>query len=100
LNLTDGLLNDILDVQIIATFNTDINNIDKALLRPERLAAMKNFRELTVENGKKLAKEIGVDPDLIIKESSLADIYALKKGSKPIMHDIDDKNSSKIGFQH
>ena len=31
LNLTDGLLSESLGIQIIATFNTDLKNIDKAL---------------------------------------------------------------------
>lgn len=38
LNLTDGLLGKSLGIQIIATFNTDVKNIDKALLRKGRLS--------------------------------------------------------------
>ena len=100
LNLTDGLLNDILNVQIIATFNTKLANIDNALLRPERLMARKEFEALTIEKGKILASKIDINPDLITKKMTLADIYALKNERKPITHNIDNKsNDGKIrGF--
>lgn len=97
LNLTDGLLNDILNIQVIATFNTSLKNIDDALLRPERLTARKEFKILNIEKAKILAKHIDIDPDLIKKEMTLADIYAMKKNTKTIIHDIDD-NTPKIGF--
>jgi hypothetical protein len=45
LNLTDGLLNNIFKIQIIATYNTDDNNIDKAILRDKRLVAKSTFNE-------------------------------------------------------
>jgi ATP-dependent 26S proteasome regulatory subunit len=92
LNLTDGLLNDILNIQIIATFNTKLSNIDKALLRPERLIARKEFSELSIERGKILAEKININPDLINKELTLADIYAFKNESKPITHNISEKS--------
>ena len=98
LNLTDGLLNDILNIQIIATFNTKLSNIDNALLRPERLMARKEFEALSIEKGKILANKIDINPDLITKKMTLADIYALKNERKPITHNIDDKSTTKIGF--
>lgn len=91
LNLTDGLLNDILNIQIIATFNTKLSNIDAALLRPERLMARKEFEALSIEKGKILASKIDINPDLITKKMTLADIYALKNERKPITHNIDNK---------
>jgi hypothetical protein len=33
LNLTDGLLGESLGIQIIATFNTDVKNIDKRIVK-------------------------------------------------------------------
>jgi hypothetical protein len=100
LNLTDGLLNDILNVQIIATFNTKLSNIDSALLRPERLMARKEFEVLSIEKGKILASKIDINPDLITKKMTLADIYSLKNERKPITHNIDNKvNDGKVrGF--
>jgi hypothetical protein len=102
LNLTDGLLNDILNIQIIATFNTNLSNIDTALLRPERLMARKEFEALTIEKGKHLASLIDINPDLITKKMTLADIYALKNERKPITHNISNKiNDGKVrGFNN
>ena len=105
LNLTDGLLNDILGVQIIATFNIDIQNIDPALMRPERLIARKEFIKLNKANSLKLAKKIGISEksiDKIInnnkdKKVTLADIYALKKNNEILEHAI-EPDKKKIGF--
>lgn len=92
LNLTDGILNDILSIQIIATFNTSLNELDKALLRPERLIARKEFKKLTLENGKKLAEILKIDSNLITKEMSLAEIYSIKNDNEVLLHGV-DKNS-------
>jgi hypothetical protein len=97
LNLTDGLLNDILDLQIIATFNTDLKNIDVALLRPERLLGRKSFNKLSKENAKKLAISINIDPDTIDTEMTLADIYSMKNKTTSLIHDV-ITTESKIGF--
>lgn len=96
LNLTDGILNDIFNIQIIATFNTKLQNLDQALLRPERLLARKEFKELSIEHSKELAAHLGIDESLINKKMSLAEIYSLKKDSEPLTHNIGD--SLKIGF--
>ena len=97
LNLTDGILNDILNIQIIATFNTKLQNIDKALLRPERLLARKEFNNLSKENTINLANHLNIDLSLIEGKMSLADIYSLKKDTKPLTHDI-SPNDTKISF--
>lgn len=96
LNLTDGILNDIFNIQIIATFNTRLQNLDQALLRPERLLARKEFKELSIEHSKELAAHLEIDESLINKKMSLAEIYSLKKESEPLTHNIGD--SLKIGF--
>ena len=43
LNLSDGILGDCLKTQIVATFNTERQLIDKALLRKGRLIAEYKF---------------------------------------------------------
>lgn len=96
--MTDGLLNDILNLQIIATFNTDLKNIDKALLRPERLLGRKNFRNLNTTNAKILADKIGADISNTSGDISLAEIYALKNKTDILIHDIEE-TVSKIGFK-
>ena len=49
LNMSDGILGECLKTQIIATFNIDRENIDKALLRKGRLIAEYEFNELDVD---------------------------------------------------
>jgi hypothetical protein len=59
LNIGDGLLSDILGIQIICTFNCDIQEIDEALLRKGRLIANMNFLPLAAEKATQLATVIG-----------------------------------------
>ena len=98
LNLTDGLLNDVLGIQIICTFNTELANIDSALLREERLIARKEFRPLSKEKAAELAEKLGVNKDNIVDDMTLADFYACKKEKKTIIHDVNN-GRSKIGFR-
>ncbi len=74
LNISDGLLADCLNVQIICTFNTDLANIDQALLRKGRLIARYDFKELTVTKAKRLAEKIGY-PHPINKPMALNELY-------------------------
>jgi hypothetical protein len=106
LNLTDGLLNDILKIQIIATFNTKISNLDEALLRPERLIARKEFKSLSKVDVYKLIEAVDISKEKIDKyfadnpkncEMTLAEIYALKKDNEIIEHDV-KKSEKKMGF--
>jgi len=59
LNLTDGLLSDCLNIQIICSFNTSINKIDQALYRKGRLIAKYKFEKLAVDKANKLAENLG-----------------------------------------
>lgn len=60
LNLTDGLLADCMRVQVVCTFNANVQNIDEALLRPGRLMDRYEFKELTRERAKRLAQLRGL----------------------------------------
>jgi hypothetical protein len=75
LNLTDGFVGQALNITVIATFNTDREKIDAALLRKGRLRLSYEFGKLNVKDGKKLAEAIGLDSNKIRKEMTLADIY-------------------------
>jgi ATP-dependent 26S proteasome regulatory subunit len=94
LNLTDGILGDCLNIQIIATFNMKREKIDQALLRKGRLIAEHKFENLTVEETNKLLKHLGKDHE-VTKSMSLADIYNI---------DVEEIRSinkeSKIGFKN
>lgn len=74
LNITDGLLSDCLSIQIIATFNTSRDRIDKALLRKGRLIAEWKFDALSVEATNKLLSSIG-RKDVSEKPLTLTEIY-------------------------
>ncbi len=49
LNLADGILSDIVECQMICTFNAPIERIDRALLRQGRLIAEYRFDKLSAE---------------------------------------------------
>jgi SpoVK/Ycf46/Vps4 family AAA+-type ATPase len=94
LNVTDGLLNDMLSIQVIATFNTDLSNIDEALLRPERLIARKEFKKLSLEDSKKLGDVLGLE---IAKSSTLAEIYSKDHSNEILIHEY-QSDHKKMGF--
>jgi len=74
LNLTDGILGDCLNVQVVATFNMPKEKIDPALLRKGRLICEHKFEKLSVEDTNALLKKIGKNVES--KEGLvLADIY-------------------------
>ncbi len=81
LNITDGLLSEGLGIQVIATFNTSISNIDKALLRKGRLLAMYDFQELEIEKAKLLMQKLNGNHQEVTKPMALAEIYHLKQSS-------------------
>jgi hypothetical protein len=97
LNATDGILNDILGTQIILTFNIDIEMIDDALLRPERLLARKEFLDLDSEQAKKLLLHLGIDNYEPQGFMSLASIYSMKNSRNIIEHNARRKKE-RIGF--
>ena len=59
LNISDGLLSDCLNIQIICSFNTDISKIDSALMRKGRLIAKYEFRELEITKANILSRKLG-----------------------------------------
>jgi hypothetical protein len=94
LNMTDGLLNDMLNLQIICTFNVDLRKLDSALLRPGRLIARKEFKALNELDANLLAQRLGIRHHFN-KPATLGEIYALRKNSNTLIHDVDpDKNAS------
>jgi translation initiation factor 2 beta subunit (eIF-2beta)/eIF-5 len=74
LNVTDGLLSDCLNIQIICSFNTDISKIDTALLRKGRLIAKYEFKELETEKANQLAQKIGIN-EVYNEPVALTNIY-------------------------
>ena len=74
LNLADGFLGDHLKLQVIATTNAPVRELDKAILRPGRLMGSREFRRLTRAEAERLAKAKG----LTLSDQadySLAEVY-------------------------
>lgn len=63
LNISDGLLSDCLNIQIVCSFNTDISQVDSALMRKGRLIAKYEFKELGLEKAKILSRKLGFKSD-------------------------------------
>jgi hypothetical protein len=78
LNITDGILSDILNIQIVATFNMDKAKIDSALLRKGRLIAEHKFDALPVEDTNRLLKQLGKIPNAT-KPMTLTEIYNVEE---------------------
>lgn len=92
LNISDGLLSDCLNIQIICSFNTDFSKIDPALTRKGRLIATYEFKELATEKARLLSEKLGftttIDSPMI-----LGAIYNQEeKDFEP------EQNKKKIGF--
>lgn len=77
LQLTDGLFSDFLNIKIICTFNTNIERIDKALLRKGRMIAKYKFTPLTPAKTAALALKLGHAD--VSGSLTLADIFGLEK---------------------
>jgi len=94
LNMTDGLLNDMLNLQIICTFNVDLKKLDKALLRPGRLIARKEFKPLSELDANLLAGRLGIKHHFK-KPATLGEVYAMLKNKNTLIHDVEpDKGAS------
>jgi hypothetical protein len=61
LNISDGLLADFLNVQLICTFNSSLTTVDSALMRKGRLIAKYEFGKLGVEKAQRLSRHLGFD---------------------------------------
>ncbi len=92
LNLTDGLLGESLGIQIIATFNTDVKNIDKALLRKGRLSVIYEFKLLSLERTNALLNKLG-HPVEVAHPLSAADIFNFE-----VNNNYEPKLRKAVGF--
>ena len=73
LNISDGLLADFLNVQLICTFNSSLTMVDSALMRKGRLIAKYEFGKLGIEKAQRLSKHLGFDT-MIDKPMTIAEI--------------------------
>jgi len=90
LQLTDGLFSDYLNIKIICTFNTNIERIDKALLRKGRMIAKYKFSPLSAEKTLKLAEKLGYKN--VSGTLTLADIFGFEAP------DFEQTKKNSLGF--
>jgi len=101
LNLSDGIMSDILKTSVILTYNCPKNEIDSALRRKGRLQVDYEFGALPITDAKKLAKTLKYSKktiDKITKAMSVADIYNLEKDVDLNEEKIKDDKERIIGF--
>jgi hypothetical protein len=92
LNISDGLLSDCLNVQIICTFNSELSMVDSALLRKGRLIAKYEFGKLHVSKARALSQHLGLEQE-IHKPMTLAEI------TNPDETNYEPKQVNVIGFR-
>lgn len=90
LNISDGMLGDSLGLKFFCTFNTDLKNIDKALLRKGRLSLKYEFGKLKKDRVQKLFDKLGIK-EIATQDMPLCDVYNY-------LEDNGQKETKKIGF--
>ena len=93
LNISDGLLSDCLNIQIICSFNTDISKVDSALMRKGRMIAKYEFKELSIEKAQALSNKLSFKT-IISKPMTLTEIYNQEE-----MSFVEKKERAAIGFR-
>lgn len=92
LNISDGLLADFLNVQLICTFNSSLTMVDSALMRKGRLIAKYEFGKLGVEKANRLSNHFGFDK-LIDQPMTIAEIANPNEKAQPV------ERTEVIGFR-
>jgi SpoVK/Ycf46/Vps4 family AAA+-type ATPase len=80
LNITDGIMANVFNIAIIATYNSSRQSIDKALLRKGRLKVEYQFGKLSVNKTQKIMDELDIKKQ-VSEPMILADIYNDDEGS-------------------
>lgn len=93
LNITDGLLGDSLNLKFICTFNTNLDNIDSALLRKGRLKLKYEFDKLSIDKSKQLLNSLNKTFN-VTEPMTLSDIYNIDEDNGYKI----EKQKHKIGF--
>ena len=87
LNMTDGILANIINCKFICTFNTDLSNVDEALKRKGRMKLKYEFKKLAADKVKKILNDDNAN------EMTIADVVYNEK-----QNDYSEKKKRKIGF--
>lgn len=92
LNISDGLLADFLNVQLICTFNNPLTTVDSALMRKGRLIARYAFDKLSVAKAQRLSDHFGFST-VITRPMTIAEI------ANPHEKVQDTERSEVLGFR-
>jgi SpoVK/Ycf46/Vps4 family AAA+-type ATPase len=92
LNISDGLLADFLNVQLICTFNNPLTTVDSALMRKGRLIARYAFDKLSVAKAQRLSDHFGFST-VITRPMTIAEI------ANPHEKVHDTERSEVLGFR-
>ncbi len=77
-HISDWLMADLVNIQIICSFNTDISKVESALLAKEKLIAKYEFKELALTKTRKLSKKLGFET-VLNEPMNLGAIYTQNK---------------------
>ena len=94
LNLTDGMLGDALGLHVVCTLNSELADLDPALLRPGRLVAHRDFQLLNRAEARRLATHLE-QPAPAGDHVSLAEFFN-PPGSGSFAHTASNRRS--MGF--
>ncbi len=86
LNISDGLMADFLNIQVICTFNSPLTMVDSALMRKGRLIAKYEFDKLNIRKSQALSDHLGFK-NVIRQPMSVAEIanqHEKEFASKPV----------------
>ncbi|MBN9382965.1 MAG: AAA family ATPase [Chitinophagaceae bacterium] len=92
LNISDGLLADCLNIQLICTFNSALSLVDGALMRKGRLIAKYEFGKLSIAKAQRLSQHLGFDTT-IDRPMTIAEI------TNPNAKDYVEDSAKIIGFR-
>jgi ATP-dependent 26S proteasome regulatory subunit len=95
LNFTDGFVGDLVRAHLVCTINSEIQDLDEAVLRPGRQRFFREFGLLNMGQATRLATVLGI----ALSESrsySLAELYHHKDTQDAARLSI--KNTKVIGF--
>ena len=101
LNLSDGILSDILKTSVIVTYNCPKQDVDDALKRKGRLQVDYEFTALSIDDSKKLAKKLKYSKktieEKITSPMTLNEIYNLQKEVE-YHGEVKKETQKRIGF--
>ena len=105
LNLTDGIIGNLLDLRIIATTNIELTDIDPAILRQGRLSQRVEVGMVNSIQAENIYKRLGGNKDIkwdSKKFYPLSDLYALAKGDsrQEAVYSKKTNNKRKVGFSN